>query len=100
MWVCTHQEAGRIIQEAAKAAHKTPFQKEGVFWGQLIWVVGDSRRTETLPPCRREGLGKKQARMPSKGWRSQERAGGPQDRGLCQFAEHINRNSGKATMFG
>lgn len=53
--VCTHQEARGIIQEAAKPAHEAPFQKGGVFWGQLIRFVGDSRRAETLPCCGREG---------------------------------------------
>lgn len=56
--VCTHQEAGGIIQEAAKAAHKAPLQEGGVFWGQLIWLVDDSRRVKTLPRCGREGLSK------------------------------------------
>lgn len=65
--VCTHQEARGIIQEAAKSAHKAPFQKGGVFWGQLIRFVCDSRRAETLPCCGREGLKEEQARVPQQG---------------------------------
>lgn len=69
--VCTHQEAGGIIQEAAKAAHKAPLQEGGVFCGQLIWLVDDSRRVKTLPHCGREGLREDRARIhPSEGWRS------------------------------
>lgn len=83
MWVCTHQEAGGIIQEAAKTAHKAPFQKGGVFWGQLIRLVGDSRRAETLPHCGREQLREEQAKIPpSKGCRSLEKAEGPQHQEL------------------
>lgn len=55
---CTHQEARGIIQEAAKPAHKAPFQKGRVFQRQLIRLVGNSRKAETLLPCRREGLKK------------------------------------------
>lgn len=66
--VCTHQEAGGIIQEAAKTAHKAPLQEGGVFWGQLVRLVDDSRRAKTLPCCGREGLREPQARIhPSEG---------------------------------
>lgn len=94
---CTHQEAGGIIQEAAEAAHEAPFQKGGVFWGQLIHLVGDSRRAETLLPCGREGLGKEQA---ARVGGSPARAGSPQHQWLGQFAEHSNRSPWKATVFG
>lgn len=72
LWrVCTHQEAGGIIQEAAKAAHKAPLQEGGVLWGQLIRLADDSRRAKTLSRCGREGLREDQARIhPSEGWRS------------------------------
>lgn len=92
--VCTHQEAGGIIQEATKAAHKAPLQEGEVFWRQLLWLVDGSRRAKTLPRCGREGLREDQARIhPSL-------VGGPQHWALQQFAEHSNRNWGEAITFG
>lgn len=92
--VCTHQEARRIIQEAAKAAHKPSLQEGRVFWGQLLWLVDGSRKAKTLPCCGREGRREDQSRIhPS--W-----AGGPHHWALQQFAEHSNRNWGKATTLG